>query len=84
MDTLLNNIYAQAGALGLLTISGWVMWYLERKERLSLQQKKDMMLEELIRFMSEQKDIIEKISEGLQIQELLRTEFIKISNHPQN
>lgn len=77
MEELIKSIYTQGGALGLLAASGWILWWFERKERLSIQQKRDALLETILNFMHEQKDIIEKISEGLAVQELIKNEFGK-------
>lgn len=77
MEELLKSVYAQAGAFGLLAISGWLMWWFERTERVKIQAKRDELLEIVLKFMSEQKDMIEKISDGLAFQSLLRDEFNK-------
>lgn len=77
MEELIKSVYTQAGALGLLAISGWLLWWFERKERLKIQQKRDDLLETILNFMHEQKDTIEKISEGLAVQDLIRNELGK-------
>lgn len=77
MQELLNSVWAQAGAIGLLAASGWIVYYLERLERLKVQAKRDILLEQLLTFMHEQKDTIEKVAEGLAVQELIRDEFNK-------
>lgn len=77
MEELIKSAYSQGGALGLLAISGWVLWWFERKERLAIQAKRDALLETILNFMNEQKDIIEKISEGLAVQELIKNELSK-------
>ena len=77
MDELIKSIYTQAGALGLLAASGWILWWFERKERLKVQQKRDELLETILTFMHDQKDSIEKISEGLAVQDLIRSEMSK-------
>lgn len=77
MEQLLNSVWAQAGAIGLLAASGWIVYYFERIERLKVQAKRDILLEQLLAFMNEQKDTIEKIANGLAVQELLREEFSK-------
>lgn len=78
MEELLKSVWAQAGAIGLLAISGWVVYYFERLERLKVQAKRDILLEQLLGFMHEQKDTIEKVAEGLAVQKLLTDEFTKI------
>lgn len=79
MEELLNNIWVQAGAAGLFSISGWAMWWLERKERLATQQKLDTSLERFITFMNDYKDLLEKVTEGLAVQKLLEEKFNKLN-----
>lgn len=72
MEELLKSVWIQAGAMGILTISGWVMWWLERKERLDLVKTQRELSERFLNFMHEQKDVIEKLTEGLNVERLLR------------
>lgn len=72
MEELLKSVWIQAGAMGILTISGWLMWWLERKERLELLRSRLELSERFLNFMHEQRDVIEKLTEGLNIERLLR------------
>lgn len=78
MDALLNNIWIQAGSLGLLAASGWIVAYVVNKERRIVQDKRDYLLEQLLTFMHEQKDVIEKISDSLAFQQVLKDEISKL------
>lgn len=78
MEELIKSIYTQGGALGLLAVSGWLIAWLQYKERVKVQEQKDKLLETILNFMHEQKDTIEKISEGLAVQELIKTEIGKL------
>lgn len=72
MEELLKSVWIQAGAMGILTISGWLMWWLERKERIQLLNNRLELSERFLNFMHEQKDVIEKLTEGLSVERLLR------------
>jgi hypothetical protein len=72
MEELLRSVWVQAGAMGILTISGWLMWWLERKERLEILRHRLELSEKFLNFMHEQKDVIEKLTEGLNVERLLR------------
>lgn len=72
MEELLKSVWVQAGAMGILTISGWLMWWLERKERLEILRNRLELSERFLNFMHEQKDVIEKLTEGLSVERLLR------------
>ena len=72
MEELLKSVWVQAGAMGILTISGWLMWWLERKERLEILKNRLELAERFLNFMHEQKDVIEKLTEGLNVERLLR------------
>lgn len=80
MEELIRNAWLQAGALGLLAFSGWFIWYQEHKERIKLQDKYDSLLEKLLVFMNAQKDTVDKLAEGLSMQEILRDELNKYSS----
>jgi len=71
MEELLNSIYAQTGALGLLAISGWMMWWFERKERLNVRTKYDEMYVNYMSITSELKDIMEPLNDYFDIKQLL-------------
>ena len=77
MEELLKSVWAQAGAIGLLAASGWLSWWLERQERLKVQAKRDILLEQILTFMHEQRDTLEKVAEGLAVQKLFTDEFTK-------
>ncbi len=77
MEELIGSVYAQAGALGLLAASGWGMYFLERKERIRIQLRRDELLEKLMTFMHDQKDVIDKLADGFALQKLIQEEFGK-------
>lgn len=78
MEELLKNAWIQGGAVGLLIVSGWIMWWLERAERILVQQRRDSLLENFLKFMTDYKDLLEKISDGMTVQKLLKEEFDKL------
>lgn len=75
METILESVWLQAGAFGVLTTTGWFIWWLERKERLRLQEKIEELLPTITNFMSEQEKTIKDLSEGMAIEELLKKEL---------
>jgi hypothetical protein len=77
MEELLKSVWAQAGAIGLLAASGWLTWWLERQERLKVQAKRDILLEQILAFMHEQRETLDKVAEGLAVQKLLNDEFTR-------
>ena len=77
MEELIKSVYVQAGALGLLAASGWILYIQERKERIKIQEKRDQLLETLLNFMHDQKDVIDKLAEGFAIDRLIREELGK-------
>lgn len=77
MEELLRTAWAEGGAVGLLAISGWLMWWFERKERIRLQLKVEDLLQSLTKFMDEQGKTIEDLADKLQVEQLLKQEFDK-------
>lgn len=75
MDEILKNAWIQGGATGLLAISGWVLAYLVNQERKYVQARRDMLLEQILTFMNEEKDLLEKLTDRLDFQETLRKEI---------
>ena len=65
MEQILSTALAQGGAIGLLVISGWVMFWLERKEKIRLQLKVEELLQSLTLFMNEQTKTIEDLTDRI-------------------
>lgn len=80
METIIQNAWIQGGAVGLLIASGWIMWWLERQERVLVQQRRDNLLETFLNFMNDYKDLLEQIAESMAIQKLIQEEFAKYIN----
>jgi hypothetical protein len=80
MESILNSAWAQGGAIGLLVVSGWILWWLERRERMQLQSKHEVFLEALFTFMNDQRDTLKDMAEKLALQEVLKDEFEKLRN----
>ena len=75
MEVLLQSVWAQGGAIGLLIVSGWALFWLERKERMRLQLKVEDLLKSLTEFMDEQEKTIEDLADKLAIDQLLKQEL---------
>ena len=78
MEEILTNAWAQYGALGALTVTGWVMWWYERRERIRLRIKNEELIERLFTFVSDQKDLLEKIAESLSLRTFIEKELEKM------
>lgn len=72
MEALLSNVYAQAGAFGLLALSGWVVWYFERRERKVLFEKYDQVFRTSLRLNLELKKSVEALSETLELRKFIQ------------
>jgi len=72
MEALLSNVYAQAGAMGLLTLSGWMLWLLERKERRALFEKYDQVFRTSLRLNIELKKSIETLANTLDLRKFIQ------------
>lgn len=77
MEELLKTVWVEGGALGLLAISGWAMFWFERQERQRLQLKVEDLLQSLTKFMDEQGKTIEDLADKLQVEQMLKQEFDK-------
>jgi hypothetical protein len=75
MEELLRTAWIQGGAFGLLVLSGWFMFWLERQERMRLQLKVEELLQSLTKFMDEQGKTIEDLTDKLQVEQMLKQEF---------
>lgn len=63
MEVLLEKVWLNAGALGLLTISGWAMWWFEHRERVSLTKERLDIFREMLALSSELKTTMDRILE---------------------
>ena len=77
MDEIVSNFWIQFGSLGVLTLSGWVVAYLINQERKSVQERRDALLDQVLSYMHEQKDLLQKIADGLTFQQVLKEELSK-------
>jgi len=76
METIVTNVWIQAGALGLLAISGWYMWWTERKERIELSHKYQQLIQKTLESNLELRGLLEELIEGLAVKDLLQ-EYIR-------
>ncbi len=74
MESILEAVWLQYGALGLLSISGYVLWWLERKERMKLAGDYYALFEITLESDKELRILLSQLVEGLSIKEML-TEY---------
>jgi len=69
MEDIVQSFWLQLGAIGLFAISGWTMWWFERKERQSLQKRNDELYGDYLTIATDLKDMLMPIIHGMKIQQ---------------
>lgn len=76
MEELIRSVWLQAGAFGLLTISGYVLYYYERKKTSELEQNYLDMLRKSIELNMQLKETLRELSESLSVKDIIVRKFL--------